>query len=428
MPLTPEEEKKIREEIRKNLEKREKKIKEEKEREQSDRQRHLEERLLAKIREEEEEKYFSERGYTRYVSRYGEVEWLTPDEVHRRDNSRRSKKSSSRRKSRKRKQIIKVGINIGVVVIAAVVMMAILKFGLTTKTEFGALYVSSDVTGAQIYLDGIQMKKFTPDTIFRIEPGKHFVSIYKPGFSSWPPMGAISVKANRTVSINFELRNSIILGKVIIGSENASFDLYMDGIHCKVESGSVDVPIGYHVFTAVKEGYITQPAFYRVLVKEKTPQEINFNFKKGEELGYLQISTVRESEYVYIDQSFTGVKANGETISIPAGTYEITVRENGYICEPESRIVEVSPGGKQLIVFNSRSAKKSESIRIATKKPGAILILNGKWLPFVTPLRDFEISEGTHYLNLMRGEKLFSEKDIAVDLTKIKNNEIYFDF
>jgi hypothetical protein len=428
MPLTPEEEKRFREEIRKNLEKREKKIKEEKEREQSDRQRHLEERLLAKIKEEEEEKYFSGRGYTRYVNRYGEVEWLTPDEVHRRENSRRTKKPTSRRKGRKKKQMIRIGSNIGIVVIAAVAMLAILKFGLTKKTEFGALYVNSDIPGAQIYLDGIQMKEFTQDTIFKIKPGKHFVSIYKPGFTSWPPMGAISVKSNRTVSINFELSNSIILGKVTIESNNTSFDLYMDGVHCKVVGGRIDVPIGYHVFTAVKEGYITEPAYYRVLVEEKTPKNINFNFKKGEELGYLQISTVRESEYVYIDQSFTGVKANGETISIPAGTYEVTVRENGYICEPESRILEISPGSKQLIVFNSRPAEKSESLRIVSKKPGATVILNGKWLPFVTPILDFELSEGIHYLNLMRGEQLFSEEDIPFNLTKIKNNEIYFNF
>jgi hypothetical protein len=76
MALTPEEEKRLREQIRNELRERERRMLESKQKEETNRQKNLESRIRQQIVEEEEERYFTEQGYVKYVNRYGGVEWL----------------------------------------------------------------------------------------------------------------------------------------------------------------------------------------------------------------------------------------------------------------------------------------------------------------------------------------------------------------
>ncbi|NIS38533.1 hypothetical protein GWN26_14245, partial [Candidatus Saccharibacteria bacterium] len=130
MALTPEEEKRLREEIREQLADRERRIRDSINKEEEERRKHIEDRIRAQIREEEEEKFFTERGYVKYVNRHGGVEWLTPEEAEKRQNKRRNKhkKSSSRYRSHRRKKIVQWATNIGIVVVALVVFQVLLKY------------------------------------------------------------------------------------------------------------------------------------------------------------------------------------------------------------------------------------------------------------------------------------------------------------
>jgi hypothetical protein len=71
MALTPEEEKRLREQIRKDLRERERRMLESNQKEETSRQKNLESRIRQQIVEEEEERYFTEQGYVKYVNRYG---------------------------------------------------------------------------------------------------------------------------------------------------------------------------------------------------------------------------------------------------------------------------------------------------------------------------------------------------------------------
>lgn len=428
MPLTPEEERRLREEIRQELERREKSLRENKQKEEEERRRRLEQRMREKIREEEEEEFFRGKGYVKYINHQGLVEWLTPEEAERRQQVRRKKKSSSRHRKYQKKRIRQIIVNSSVIGLAAIVLLVLYKFNPTKSAEYGSIIVHCDVPGSRIYLDGLELHAFTPDTLTRITPGKHYVSVYKEGFTTLPPMALVSVAANRSAAVHFSLKNAGFMGKVLIESNLSNFDLYMDGLPYKMIQSSVEVPIGYHVFSAVKSGYIASPTHHRILVERDGAKQVRFQFNPEEEIGYLQISSNRQNEYIYLDDKFTGLKAIGKPFVVRAGTYEVSVRENGFVNHPVNKTINLLPGEKKMIVFRSEPVEENQNINIFTETPGAVIIIDGAWTPFVTPAQGLALSPGSHFINLMRGDNLYAPKDVLLDVAKLKGDDIRFDF
>jgi PEGA domain len=428
MPLTPEEEKRLREDIQKELEKREMELRENKEHKEEERRRKLEKQLREKIRKEEEEKYFIERGYVRYINHQGLVEWLTQQEAEQRKKTRRSKRGSSKHKKHQKKRIIQIVSNIGIILVAGMILLFVYKFNPSGGTSYGSIIVNSDVPGCKIFLDGTEVNSFTPHTLNKVSPGIHFISVYKEGFSAWPPMTSVSVPKNKTIFADFTLNHSTFLGEIIIESNLAGYDLYVDGQRFEMTDSRLQIPTGYHVIALVKAGYFATPSYQRVLVEKDGMKILKFQFNPDENIGYLQISSNRKNEYIYLDGRFTGVKAQGKLLPVKAGTYEISTRENGYLTTPESRILNLLPDEKKLVVFHSIPISERNSVNITTSLPGAAIILNGDWTSFVTPARNLELSPGSHYINLMRGDSVYSAKDMLVDIAQLKNKSVRINF
>lgn len=428
MPLTPEEEKKLRQEIQQELERREQSLRENKQKEEEERRRRLEQRMREKIREEEEERFFREKGYVKYLNHQGLVEWLTAEEAERRQQVRRKKKSSSRHRKYQKKRLRQIIINSAIGVLAVMILLVLYKFNPGKGAEYGSIIVQSDVPGAQIYLDGMELHAFTPDTLRKISPGTHYLSVHKDGFTSYPPMAAISVAATKTAAINFSLKNAGFMGQVIIESNLSNFDLYIDGLPHKMTQSRVEVPIGYHVFSTVKTGYIASPSYQRVLVERDRSKSLRFQFNLEEEIGYLQISSNRQNEYIYLDNKFTGLKTTGRAFAVKAGTYEVSVRENGFISSPGSKLINLLPNERKILVFRSQAVEERQSVNIFSEMPGAAIIIDGAWTPFVTPVQGLRLSPGSHFINLMRGDSLFSHKDVLVDADKLNNENLKFTF
>lgn len=435
MPLTPDEEKRLREEVRKQLEIREQRMLEGKRQENKDRQRNIEDRLRRQIKEDEEEQYFVDRGYVKHVNRYGGVEWLKPEEAETRQSRRRSGKKKGggfHRKARARKKYTQWAINVTLVMIGAAVLMFLLRYNpnRATGAKTGAAIISTDVPGAQIYLNGnLRQGVFTPDTLKDLKPGNHFISVYKEGYATWPPMQRIVVKANIPVSANFELKNSGRLGKLSVYSNLKDFKIFVNGIARPLrESDLLELPAGYHVISVVKEGYLANPLFRRILVEEQKVKRVEFDFSNREDFGYLKVTSNRSGGYVYLDEQLSGIKPNGGAFPVPVGVYEVRICEQGYQSVPSLQLLRINAGETTALSFNMDTESASDTLHILTRVPGATVMINGESTPYVTPLPDFVLNEGTHYINLMRNDRLFSKKDIRVDVNALNENRLILDF
>jgi hypothetical protein len=431
MALTPDEEKRLREQIRSELRERERRMTESKQKEETGRQKNLESRIRQQIVEEEEERYFTERGYVKYVNRYGGAEWLTPEEAEKRQSRRRNKKKSPGRRVKRQKRIIlKWVINGSMALFALMVFMYLLRFNPIKQQTLGSLMIKSDVPGARVYLNGTKKRGFfTPDTLKDLSAGAHFISIYKEGYSAWPPMQRITVKAGKITVTEFKLKSSGVLGTVAIKANINDFQLYVDGIAVPPgENNIIEIPAGYRVLTAVKQGYIVNPPHHRILVKENDTTQLNFHFEKQDDIGYLQISSNSSTSYVFVDNVLTGIKANAGMFPVKEGIYEVRICENGYRSIPEVELITVIPGQTHAISFHMNQEMACDTMQVITPNPGAGIIVDGQWMPYVTPVTELVLSEGIHYLNLMRDDRFYSDKEIALTLNNLTRRNFIVDF
>lgn len=427
MPLTPDEEKKLREEIRRKLEERERREKQSKQKSEEERRRQLEERLRIRIREEEEEKFYTERGYVRYKNRHGEMEWITAEEAERRAGTRRSRKPSSHRQHKKKARI-RLALNLAALFLVLVVAALIYKYNPGRGPKTGHLVVSSDVTGALIYLDGEATKYFTPDTLEKLPVGKHVATVYKEGFSVYPPMAPVAVEKNKLARIQFRLSNTNRLGTVRLVVSEPYASLYVDGLRYQMgKNGISQVPYGYHTFMVVKKGFLASPAYRRVFVAPDDTTEVDFELLPDQNIGYLQVTDNLFKGHIFLDRKFSGMQASADLLPVRSGTYEVRVRKNGFRCLPDSQMINILPGETRMVVFRLEPVAERVPVKILAREPGANIILDGEFTPYVTPIAELPVSPGKHYLNLMRGNQVYSQKEKPLYVGR-NTGTLFFDF
>lgn len=427
MPLTPDEEKKLREEIRRKLEQREQREHEFKQRAESEKSRLLEERMRAKIQEEETERYYKERGYVKYKNRHGEIEWLLPEDAEKRKSRRRSTGRS--KQSRKAQAKRNLYINLAIVIVVMAVFAAVYKYTPGKKVQNGSLFVDSNIAGAIIYLDGKRQNYFTPDTLRNLKVGNHLITVYKEGFSAFPPVKPVNLVKNKMVTVRFELRNTAQLATIQLHVNLANYRLYVDGLPYAVEKdGIARVPYGYHTFMVVKQGYVGDPSYRRLLVKPDEVTHIHFELIRDSNVGLLQVSNNLYAGNIYLDKYYTGFKARGDRLPVRAGIYEVRVLGNGYRAIPDSQLVNIIPGEKRLLIFRLEPEEKSMKINIRSKKPGAAIFIDGEWMPYVTPVTGLKISPGRHFINLARDSHLYSDLDVPILVRSRSRADFYYDF
>jgi hypothetical protein len=132
--LSRDEEERIRAEVRARLEDLEAQRQRRAGRDEDGRRREeLErERERRRIIREEEERFFRERGYRRFVDRAGNVRWLSPDQVEKRniEIERRRRRSRTKRIQRavERLNLKVIGLATGALVVTALVLYFIFSY------------------------------------------------------------------------------------------------------------------------------------------------------------------------------------------------------------------------------------------------------------------------------------------------------------
>ncbi|MCD6578483.1 hypothetical protein J7L48_03330 [bacterium] len=119
--MTPQEERSIREEIRRELESIENK-KDNNRNEEDDNTHTFEYELEKKrIRNEEIEKFYLEKGYKKYINHYGVIEWLTPEKYEKR--MERKKKARGKKGKSKKKKNITIFVLMGIIITLVLVLV-----------------------------------------------------------------------------------------------------------------------------------------------------------------------------------------------------------------------------------------------------------------------------------------------------------------
>lgn len=423
----------IRAEIRRELERKEQENRREHRREDPESRRRQESRLRARLQREEEERFYQAHGYVRYLNRYGQTEWLKPDEARRRKQSRRREFwhtlwRGGHTPLRWRRYAVGLAIGLALLLAVAVTIYALSR----RPARYGAVAVDSSIPGALIYVDGVATEYITPHEIPGVPEGRRVLSVARDGFVGRPAAMAVQVTAHGVATARFELVGLPSLGSVQIDTNlQVAFKLFVDGLPTVLDDQrQALIPVGYHVLTPVCAGYLATPAYRRVLVAREQPLRLEFQFTAVRDLGYLEVlpDPAAAGQYVYLDGKFSGFPAAGGPIPLKPGSYEVEIPRNGWQCDPMRQVVAILPERTHVLHFRVTPLAKGRTVKITAREPGTNVILDGEWLPWVTPLADLALSPGDHFINLHRDGKFLAAHDLKLDPATDGKGLAHFDF
>ena len=390
--LSEEEKAKIREKIRKDLDRREQQDAEEIRRRAleatagPDSTKQMDESQLKaaeiqKVKKEEEDRFYRENpNYIQYLDRYGQKRW-----IHRKLFEEKRRKSVERSRAKREAQwaeIRKYGLfSLAVIMVAA----AIWVYRIAQPKR--VLVVTSNVPGASIFIDNLLSSHVTDATIHRISPGKHKIAVYKAGFET--KFVPVVIGKSDTASVHVELdslppselamRSSYTAensdqnppeiprsrsipttvpktkarpspikeyASVFITSNEPDATIYLDGDPIAADINAVieDIELGAHTFELRKPGYRSDPSYS--LVHFRKPGElISLSFELVRDIPTsLTIKTEPISGPIFLDGR--AVNSGIFQQATPIGNYKVSFGDVPGYRTPDPwdiSITEISP-------------------------------------------------------------------------------------
>jgi hypothetical protein len=390
--LSEEEKSKIREKIRKDLERREQRDAEEIRRralesagggdspEQMD-ESQLKAAEIQRVKKEEEDRFYHENpNYIQYVDRYGQKKW-----IHRKLFEEKRRKSVERSRAKREAQWADIR-KYGLFALAIIMVMAAIWVYKITQPK-RVLVVTSNVPGASIFIDNLLSSHVTDATIRTISPGRHKIAVYKAGFET--KFVPVVVDKSDTVFVHVDLdslppselamRSGYAMegpdqkppeipklrkmptavpktqkrpsptkeyASAFITSNEPDATIYLDGDPIAAEINTVidDIELGAHTFELRKPGYKSDPSYS--LVQFRKPGElISLSFELVRDVPTsLTIKTEPISGPIFLDGH--AVTSGIFQQAVPIGDHKVSYGDVPGYRTPDPQdisITEISP-------------------------------------------------------------------------------------
>jgi len=198
----------------------------------------------------------------------------------------------------------------------------------------GGLYVMSDPTNSNVYLDAVY-KGITPVTLNNIASGTHILQIDHAGDYDWKSTVEVPAGGMKTISATLNPMPSSSTGWIYVSSSPGGATVTLDGSLAGQTpvSGSLRlnaVAAGNHAVTLSLAGY--QQYSQTVSVSPNTVSEVSAVLQSQAApsgKGGLSVSSTPPGANVFLDNNFIGITPL--TLSgIAAGSHLVTIRFDGY--------------------------------------------------------------------------------------------------
>ncbi len=127
------------------------------------------------------------------------------------------------------------------------------------QSDTGKAYVTSQPSGAVIFMDGVNTLQLTPDTLSNIPVGEHFFSVYKEGYSSARDSFTIEIKKDSLARLQFVLNEIVYIGSLALTSDPVGAEIFVDNQSTgKVTPDTIRVKAGPHSVSLKKNGFVDQ--------------------------------------------------------------------------------------------------------------------------------------------------------------------------
>jgi hypothetical protein len=205
---------------------------------------------------------------------------------------------------------------------------------LSALNTAGALYVYSDPSGSNLYLDAVYKGK-TPMTIGNIAAGTHILEVDHAGYYDWKSTEDVPAGGTKTVSATLNPMPSSTVGWIYVSSSPGGASVTLDGtiVGQTPYSGSLklnNIATGTHAVVLSLAGYA--PYSTQASVTPNTVTEVSAILSPSAPVsatGGISVSSTPAGANVLLDNNFIGVTPLNLN-AVAAGTHTVTIEMEGY--------------------------------------------------------------------------------------------------
>jgi len=204
---------------------------------------------------------------------------------------------------------------------------------LTPTISSGTLSVSSNPSGAAVYVDGLY-RGVTSTTVGNLAAGQHSVRLSKAGYQDWT--GTVSISAGATTYLNPTLvvEQQPIYGTASITTIPPGASVYANGRYVGQTPSNgplyfTQVVPGTYSILISKTGYQDYTANVQIQAGQNYDYRVTLTPVSNPTTGSIAISSSPSGAEVYLNNVFKGLSPI-TLDSLAPGSYTVTLKLNGY--------------------------------------------------------------------------------------------------
>lgn len=267
----------------------------------------------------------------------------------------------------------------------------------------GAFYITSEPSGAAVWIDDKEEIGVTPLVIENQSVGEHKIYLEKGDYSTET---TAELQANDIKRLNLILKFGV--GKLRIITNPYEADIILDGV-MKGKSPLLlkDIKSGWHDLKIYKEGYsiVTE----RIEIKSKLTEEFKADLKK---LAAFSINSNPSGASIKINGKYIGITPiNAE---LDEGSHEIVLSKNDYYWETIS--LDLKTGEQRELKLDLR--RHVGAVSIISNPAAAGVFIDGK-IKGETPLKISNIVTGSHLVEVRKQGYFPKRKNFNVKVNTV---------
>lgn len=279
---------------------------------------------------------------------------------------------------------------------------------LLPEAKKGTLLVTSDVPGAEVYVDG-QRVDTAPTLVQGLLEGSHTVEVRKEGILPWRQV--VNVVGNQQNKVEARLsENMPKVGSLRVVSSTPAGEVLVDG----EPKGPANVEIpnlksGQHILELRAPGYVPQVSEIQVVPGEQRIAKIDLIAAVAQKKpNLLRVVTPVPEADVFIDGANVG-RAPIERGDMAPGKHFIVVRKSGFA--EWKREIDLQEGGQMTLTADLSA---SGMLKVLANQPSASVYLDGQ-LVGKTPLTLDNVAVGDHLIEVKLSGHYDAKQPIRID-------------
>ena len=208
---------------------------------------------------------------------------------------------------------------------------------ITLTPKFGSLTVTSEPSGAEVYLDGDYVGT-TPLENYKLSTGEHEVKVKKSGYATFTK--TITIKPGETTSMKATLPP--LKATLKITSEPSGAKVYVNGTYKGVTPLTLNLTPGTYTIKLSKEDH--EDYTTTVTLSAEETKTISATLEPA--YGFLSVDSTPSDAEIYVDGSYVGTTPL-EDYKLSPGEHEVKIKKDGY--KEYTKTVTITAGEKKTL-------------------------------------------------------------------------------